>query len=103
MPSRPAVFQVSGDWRDYEAPTLSGSTDNLQVQVLTGFVTFSPRVPPGFLAYMDDFDLSGDGSIHRNTGIAFPPIQARIWEGQLATIDVSDTPGMQLVSNDPGL
>lgn len=41
----------------------------------------------------------GTPEIVAKTAIAIPPLQARIWFGELSTIDYEDTPGFQLVAN----
>jgi len=43
----------------------------------------------------------GTEEIVAPTAIAIPPLQARIWMGELSTIDYEDTPGFQLVSSMP--
>jgi hypothetical protein len=44
---------------------------------------------------------TGGPLITADTAISIPPRKARIWSGVLSTIDYVDTPGTQLVANDP--
>lgn len=95
------LFEVTGDFRAVVAPATSGSTNIPQITVITGTVDFIPRLPQGFLAYVDDYDLgSGD---YRDTAIALPTVTARITEGQLCTIDIEDVPGIELVAHTDAL
>jgi hypothetical protein len=48
-----------------------------------------------------DGTLMGGPEISGPTAISIPPLQARIWDGVLSTIDMYDTEGFQLVSNMP--
>jgi hypothetical protein len=100
---RPAEFLVTGHWRDEEAPSRSGSTPNLTAGVVSAFVTFRPRVPRGFTAYVNNYDVNGDGSVVEDTGLILPGVEARILTGRLSTINAADTPGVHLLSADPVL
>ncbi|MEI6377057.1 MAG: hypothetical protein WCO97_07670 [bacterium] len=91
------LFEVSGNYRAVVAPFTSGSTNVPVITVITGTVDFIPRLPAGFLAYVDNYDL-GSG-LTRDTAIALPMITARITEGQLCSIDIEDAPGVELVAN----
>lgn len=55
MPNSLTYFPVTGDFYNVTDPALSGSTTVPQVQIIEGLVTFRPRLPPGFLAYVDDY------------------------------------------------
>jgi hypothetical protein len=90
-------FPATGYWYDVEAPLTGGSTSQLQFLVISAFVTFTPRVPIGFTAQIANLDL-GNG----NTGsasLAIAPVTGRVHDGQLSTIDATDTPGIQLLAN----
>jgi hypothetical protein len=90
-------FPATGYWYDVEAPLTGGSTNQLQFLVISAFVTFTARVPIGFTAQIANLDL-GNG----NTGsasLAIPPVTARVHDGQLSTINASDTPGVPLLAN----
>jgi hypothetical protein len=50
-----------------------------------------------------DGTSTGGAQIIAPTAITIPPLQARIWNGVLSTIDQDDTPGFQLVANQPEL
>jgi hypothetical protein len=54
MPNSLTYFPVSGDYRNVADPSLSGTTTDPQVQIIEGLVTFYPRLPEGFVAYVDD-------------------------------------------------
>lgn len=95
------MFEVTGTWRAVVAPATSGSTNVPVITVITGTVDFVPRLPLGFLAYVNDYDLgSGD---YRDTAFALPTVTARITEGELCTIDVEDAPGIELTAHTDAL
>jgi hypothetical protein len=50
-------------------------------------------------------EITTPGSTQRSamTAISIPPRQGRIWAGRLSSIDVVDSPGVELVANDPAL
>lgn len=98
---RPAEFPVTGHWRDIEAAPLTGSSANMTAGVLNAIVWFRPRLPQGFVAYVDNYDVAGDGSVVQDTALVIPAVQARILLGTLSTIDSTDTPGVHLMSADP--
>lgn len=50
-------FTVTGHWYDVEAPITSGSTNAPQFQVVSAFVTFTPRLRPGTTVFVSDLDL----------------------------------------------
>lgn len=90
-------FVVSGHWHDVEAPDPSDNTNNLQFQVITAFVTFTPRLKPGTVEYITNLDLGGGNSA--NTALAIAPVTARILQGELQTINREDTPDLHLLAN----
>lgn len=92
-------FQLTGEWVDVEMPALTGSTDALVIQKVSGYVDLIPRLPVGFAALINDYDVVGDGSVIRDTSVALVTVTARIWSGVLSTINRTDTPGMSLVAN----
>jgi hypothetical protein len=48
-------FSVSGDFYNVTDPTLGDVTNVPQVQIIEGLVTFYPRLPKGFVAYIDNY------------------------------------------------
>ena len=50
-------FTVEGHWYDVEAPLTSGSTNAPQFQVVSAFVTFTPRLRPGTTVFVSNLDL----------------------------------------------
>ena len=105
MPTTPYCFQVSGDWRNYNAPGSGsgspGDTNALDVEIISAMVDFIPKLPNGFVAYVDDFDLGG--TEHRDTAITIAPLRARIWRGELSTLNRPATPGVELLSGSDAL
>lgn len=93
-------FTVTGDWRSSEDPMASSTTSTPQVRPVSGFVEFSARLPNGFAIHVGSFDVGG---ATRDTAILLAPRRARIWDGRLCTINVADTPSVQLVANTPEL
>jgi hypothetical protein len=87
-------FPVSGNWNDVENPNPSGTSNQALFQIATGVVTFYPRVPAGFAAFITNLVNTG-----QNTAVSLAPIQARILSGELQTINIADTEGIQLLSN----
>lgn len=94
-------FTVTGDWYDVENPPLIGSSTQPTFTIISALVTFTPRLPVGFTAYIQDLDL-GSG-VHADTALAIAPIKARILSGQLETIDSSGAAGIQLLANTAAL
>lgn len=99
MSTELSYFLVSGNWYDVENPDPSGTSNQTLLQIVTGVVTFYPRVPPGFVAYIANLDLQTDPASSANTALAIAPIQARILSGQLQCINVADTPNINLLAN----
>ena len=90
-------FTVTGHWYDVEAPDTSGTTNAPQFLVISGFVTFTPRVPPGTTVEIANLDLGNSTSA--NTAVALAPITGRIYEGALSVIDQADATGIELLAN----
>lgn len=100
-------FPVTGYWYDVESPPLTGGSNQLQFQVISAFVTFwpgyidingAPQVfPQGFTTLVENLDL-GD-QVGFDVAVALAPIQARILEGQLETIDHNNAAGLNLLAN----
>jgi hypothetical protein len=61
-------FDVTGHWYDIEAPITSGSTNQPQFLVVSGFVNFTPRLAPGTQVYVENLDLGT--SLTTPTGLA---------------------------------
>lgn len=99
---------VNGYYYDVESP-LTGGTDNVdQFNGWTGaFITFTPRVPAGFVVYVSNLDL-GSGNTG-STAIALAPITGRVmgvpagigggsvWS--LCAINTTNSTGIELVAN----
>ena len=51
-------FPVQGSWYDVESPLLSGSTSAPQFLIISGFVTFYPRVGAGQVLRISNLELS---------------------------------------------
>lgn len=94
-------FEVSGNFYDVESPATGGHTNLPYFNVITGLVIFYPRVPVGFITYVQNLDLGAP--VTGDTAIALAPITARILSGQLQTINGPDTPNIQLLANSPAL
>lgn len=107
-PNELVYFTVQGHWYDVEAALTSGSVNTPQIEYVSAFVTFTPRLTPGTILYIANFDVSsldssGQGLTQANSGIALAPITARIFEGELQVINRADTAEVQLVANTPEL
>jgi hypothetical protein len=97
VPNELTYFPVSGTWYDVESPDTSGDTNQVLYQIISGYVTFYPRVPVGFAALIENLD---DGSgVGVDTSVSFAPVGVRIMHGRLSTINRDDTPGVQLLAN----
>lgn len=90
-------FPVTGYWFDVEAPLSSGSSNVPQFLVVSAFVTFTARVPVGWTAQIANLDIGG--GTPGDVSLAIPPITGRIVDGQLVTINASDTPNVELLAN----
>lgn len=99
MSSTLTYFPCTGYWFAIEGPELTGSTSNRRTLITQALVDIIPRVPAGFVAYVDQLDVYGDASLVQDTAISIPTLTARIWEGKLSTINVDDTPGVQLLAD----
>jgi hypothetical protein len=98
-PNELTYFTVIGNWWDVESPDPSGTTNQPQFLPVSGFVSFAPRLRPGTVCYIPNLDL-GAGTAG-NTAVPLAPITGRILEGQLQTINRSDTQNLKLVANTP--
>jgi hypothetical protein len=96
-------FPVTGFWLDVENPALAGDTNALVVNTVSGDVTFYPRLPNGFVAYVENLDLQSSPEMSGPTAVAIPSIEASIVDGVLVSNVVGDTPGIQLLSNSANL
>ena len=107
-PTELTYFEVTGFYYDVESPLTGGETNADQFNGLTGaFITFTPRVPPGFTVLISDLDL-GSGNTG-STALALAPITGRVmgvsagteggsvWE--LCAINTTNSPGIQLLAN----
>lgn len=92
-------FNVTGHFYDVEAPDTSGSTSKPQLQWISAFVDFIPRLPGGFTALVSNLDLSPLSQDTADTAVAIAPITARVIEGVLSTVNADDTEGVKLVAN----
>ena len=103
-----AYFTATGYFYNLESPDVEGTTSAAQFVGLTGgFVTFTPRVPPGTVIRVSGLDL-GSGNIG-STAVALAPITGRIigtivngspvWA--LCAINTVDSPGVELIANNP--
>ena len=99
-------FNVNGFFYDVESPLPAGTTNTDQFLGLTGaLITFTPRLPEGFVVLISDLDL-GSGNTG-STALAIAPITGRVigtivngsavW--QLAAINTVDSPGINLLAN----
>lgn len=91
-------FPVDGYWRAPVAPDPLGSVATPRLLVVSALVDFIARVPSGFSCYVDNLDV-GDGQTGYDTSVSIPTITGRIWEGRLSTINVDDTPTVQLLAD----
>lgn len=67
-------------------------------------VTFFPRVSAGFEARVTDLAIEdGSGSTTADTAVSLAPIQAKLLDGQLVSIDSANTPGVKLIACDDSI
>ena len=105
IPAEICYFQCVGYYSDIENPDLTGSTNVPLQNIITGLVTFHPRVPNGTVLYLANLDLTNqsEGYTHQHTAVGLAPIVARILSGQLQSINVGDSPGVSLLANTPNV
>jgi hypothetical protein len=99
------TFPVTGDWSSQDEPRPGDASTDIIRGIVYGHVLFTPRLPHGFVAYVDQFDLSpaGDGSVKRPTAVSVTPLGAHIHGGRLCSQVTGFPPVIELVSNDPRL
>jgi hypothetical protein len=51
-------FEVSGDYQSVNDPEPSSTTSTADQETIQGIALFTPRVPKGFTAFVDDFEIS---------------------------------------------
>jgi len=95
-------FAADGYWYSASPPDPLGTSATPRFLVVSALVDFIPRVPVGFSCFVDQLDL-GDGLGAFDTSVSIPTITGRIWEGRLSTINVEDTPTVQLLADTPAL
>jgi len=95
-------FPADGYWFAAAPPDPKGTDPTPRFMVVSALVDFIPRVPPGFSCYVDNLDV-GDGVTGYDTSVSIPMITGRIWEGRLSTINVEDTPTVELLADTPVL
>lgn len=91
-------FPVDGYWYTGDTPSPVETSPTPRVLVVRGLVDLIPRVPVGFSVFMNNLDVHGDGSLIADTSVSFPPRTARIWNGRLSTINIEDTPTIELLA-----
>ena len=86
------LFKVTGTWNALVDPYLAGSWSFPETIHVQGLVTFTPRIPAGSICYQDS-----------KAALALAPRYARIWDGQLANINVTDSRDVYLQANTSAL
>lgn len=89
-------FQIIGYYGDIENPPGTDGTIQPSFGVVNGTVTFFPRVPQGTVLFIPDLDTGKGFAL--STGVPLAPIQARIINGQLQTINRAQTPMVELLA-----
>jgi hypothetical protein len=51
-------FEVTGDYHAVDDPAPYSTSNDANVEAVQGLVTFRPRLPKGFTAYVDAYDIS---------------------------------------------
>ena len=64
-------FTCTGFWYDLETPDTGGTTSQPKFNNISGFVSFYPRLPAGFTAYIANLDIGGGTA--QSTGLAIAP------------------------------
>jgi hypothetical protein len=72
------------------------TNENILVATLGNVLTYTDTGAAGSSASPP---TTNTAQLSGNTGLAIAPVQARIYEGQLQTIDQADTPNIQLLAN----
>jgi hypothetical protein len=89
-------FTVQGYFGDVENPIGSGIGIAPNFGVVSGTVTFLPRLPPGTTLFIPDLDMQN--GMAQDVAVPLPPIQGRIINGTLETINRADSPDVQLLA-----
>lgn len=101
MPSNVLTFfPLDGYWRSEDSPDALGADGLPRALPLNGvLVDLIPRVPRGFSVFVDNLSIDGNtGSVGHDTSVSFPSRTARIHNGRLSTINVTDTPTISLLA-----
>jgi hypothetical protein len=93
-------FAADGYWLTAAPPDPVGTSSTPRILVVSALVDFIPRVPAGFSVFVDQLD---HGGIVADTSVSIPIITGRIWEGRLSTINIEDTPTVELLADTPVL
>jgi hypothetical protein len=90
-------FTIQGFYGDVENPSgLGSSTQPTFPGVISATVTFFPRVPTGTALFLPDLDMQNGTT--QDMAVPLAPIQGRIINGVLQTINRADTPDVQLLA-----
>jgi len=89
-------FVVQGFYGDIENPVGTGSSIQPNFGIISGTVTFFPRVPNGTTLFIPDLDMQN--GMTQDVAVPLAPIQGRIIAGQLQTINRSDSPNVELLA-----
>jgi hypothetical protein len=90
-------FGVTGSYFTIDNPPLAGGVIQPTFDIVSALVTFFARVPAGYQVYIPTLDFQNGYAA--DASVSFAPIQARILNGVLETIDQDDSVGVELVAN----
>lgn len=99
----PVTFTVSGDWVAVNDPSLTAPVSDPQLQPVNALVTFTPRLPKGYVAYVKNFPVPSEDGRKADAGIVLTQRLGRILIGRLRAVDVTDSLGVVLAACDPAL
>lgn len=97
-PNNLSYFTVFGHWDQIDDAAPGGTSSALRVLNFSAFVHFHPRIPSDFVLYLSSLS---DPEGPEDTGVELSPIVGRIVGGDLCTINMNDTEGVQLVAATP--
>lgn len=89
-------FTIQGFYGDVENPLGLGSSITPLFNLLSGTVTFFPRVPTGTALFLPDLDMLNGTT--QDVAVPLAPIQGRIINGVLQTVNRADSPNVQLLA-----
>lgn len=97
-------FAVTAHYLWVVSPDTEGSGNSPLFSYTDADVTFFPRVSSGFEARISSLGIvDSTGSTMADTAVSLAPIQAKLLDGELVSLDSANTPGVKLIACDDAI